>query len=124
MSRYRQLFEEQLTRFGVKWCRDCKIKASHKRGFATSNTVHFDSQIGTRASLYGGFHEIGHTQDPRVAQRRSYEREAFAEAFAIQLMRELGVPIPRGEIRKGRSYVARKKRAGDRVIAARRSREP
>lgn len=123
VSRYQQLFVQQLERFGLTWCRGCDhVRTSHKRGFILGNdrtTVHFDSNIVTRKALYGGFHEIGHTQDPILNRSRRWEEELFAEAFARVLMREVGVPIPRDEVRRGAAYVARKKRTGDRIIAAR-----
>ena len=57
----RAVFEAELQRVGVAWCGGpCRYRSSHRRGFATADTVHLDAKIGTRRSLYRGMHEIGH----------------------------------------------------------------
>lgn len=118
---FKEIFQEQLSKHGLSWCRACDASRGHKRGFvlnADKKTVHYDSEIATRKTLHGGLHEIGHCiNDERGL--RSYECEANAEAFATRTMRELGIRVPRDTVRRGVAYVQRKKRHGDRIREAR-----
>lgn len=117
---FKELFESQLQKYGLNWCRGCYVSRSHKRGFvlrSDKKTVHYDSQIATRKTLHGGLHEIGHCINDEHGLR-SFEREANAEAFATRTMRELGVRVPRETVRRGQDYVARKKHHGDRIRMA------
>jgi hypothetical protein len=122
----RELFEAELALHGITWCRGCESRHSHKRGFADAKTrtVHYAREIGTRASLHGGLHEIGHVvcgHGPGARPRR-FEKEAEAEAWAMRRMRELGVPVSRKEQALGRAYVARMKQWGRNITAGRRGR--
>lgn len=118
---FREAFENQLSKYGLNWCRGCGNGRNHKRGYVMHSdrkTVHLDSEIATRKTLHRGLHEIGHcVNDERGL--RSYECEAGAEAFATKTMRELGIRVPRETVRRGQDYVARKKRHGDRIKANR-----
>jgi len=117
----RETFQAELDRFGVSWCPGpCRYRNSHRRGFATAGTVHLDSKIGTRRSLYRGLHEIGHVtlgHDKRGRKRR-WQVEAEAEAWAQERMAALGVESPPEIVDAGRSYVARMKRWGDNISRA------
>jgi hypothetical protein len=125
----RELFEAELARHGITWCRGgCGAYRSHDNGgaFATAKTrtVHYNREIATRAGLQIGFHEIAHVV---LAHRngdgkRSYQQEAEAEAWSFRRMRELGVPVPRKSRAQAKAYVARRKRHGDRIRAALRGR--
>ena len=115
MTDYRALFEAELDSNGVAWCRGCDERSSHRRGFATRGVVHYDTEIRTRITFYGGLHEIGHVVlgHHRRGRRRRFEIEAEAERWAQNRMRELGVPIPRKEVAAGKAYVDRLKAHGD-----------
>jgi len=116
-NRFRVLFKAELAINDVAWCRGCESRSSHRRGFATDDTVHYDSEVATRATLYRGLHEIAHVVLDHARQRRTlrrYEREAQAESWARYRMRELGVSVPRGEVAAGVAYVDRMKRWGTR----------
>ena len=120
MTDFRALFEAELKRHDIAWCRGlpldfCDYRSSHRRGFATSGTVHYDAEIRTRATYYGGLHEIGHVvlYHPEHRRGRRFEREAEAERWAKTRMRELGVPVPRAEVAAGHAYIDRMKRHGD-----------
>lgn len=104
---YLELFEAELDRYGIDWCRGgCGKRSSHSRGFATviqgtdSGMVHFDSKIARRTSLLGGLHEIGHVvlDHGKSSRLRRFEQVAAATDWAVGRMRELGVPVPRAEI--------------------------
>lgn len=124
---YRELFEAELARYDIAWCRGgCGKKGSHDNGgaFASGRTVHYNREITTRATLQVGLHEIahivlGHTE-PGGARLRRFEEEAQVEQWSRERMRELGVSVPRKSTARGNAYVARKKRHGDNIIRARR----
>ena len=113
----REIFETELRKHKLNWCRSCGAALGHKRGFvlhADKMTVHFDSEIATRSTLHGGLHEIGHcVNDER--NLRSFQCEANAESFATKTMRCYGVTVPRKIVSRGVSYVRRKKRHGDNI---------
>jgi hypothetical protein len=125
----RELFEAELALHGIAWCRGgCGRYHSHDNGsaFATvaTRTVHYNREIATRATLQIGLHEIAHVilnHGPGKG-KRAYQREAEAEAWSFQRMRELGVPVPRKSRAQAKLYVTRKKRLGDRIRAARMTR--
>ncbi|MEA2581401.1 MAG: hypothetical protein QOE83_2293 [Actinomycetota bacterium] len=120
----RQIFQSELDRYGVTWCPGpCRYRNSHRRGFATAGTIHLDSKIGTRRSLYRGLHELGHValgHDRRRPKRR-WQVEAEAEAWAQERMAHLGVEAPAEVVEAGRAYVARMKRWGDNISRAART---
>ena len=116
-------FESELRRLDIRWCKGgCGYRNSHRRGFATPGTVHLASKIGTRRSLYGALHEIGHIAlgHPGRGGKRRWQVEAEAEAWAQRRMHELGIEIPAVEVERGRDYVARMKRWGDNISRAQR----
>jgi len=117
----RAVFEAELERVGVAWCGGpCRYRSSHRRGFATADTVHLDAKIGTRRSLYRGMHEIGHVVlgHARRGRRRRWELEAEAEAWAQQRLTELGIELPEASVEAGRAYIARMRRWGDNISRA------
>lgn len=118
MTTKKELFEQELNKHGLSWCKGgCGVKSSHKRGFVLhkdKKTIHFDSEIATRGSLHNGLHEIGHCVNNEDGLR-SFEREAKAEEFATNKMREWGISVPRKVVALGKDYVKRKKRHGDKV---------
>jgi hypothetical protein len=114
---FKEIFEGQINKYCLKWCRACEIKSSHKRGFVLNKdkfTVHLDSEIATRKTLHRGLHEIGHCVN-NESGLRSFERETGAEKFATDTMRELGIRVPRDTVQRGVAYVIRKKRHGDNI---------
>ena len=115
---YKEIFEEELKIHNLNWCQGgCGASLGHKRGFVLfkdRTTVHYDSKIATRSTLHGGLHEIGHCINDEIGLR-SFEREARAEEFATNRMRELGISVPRKTVALGRAYVGRKKRHGDNI---------
>jgi hypothetical protein len=120
---YREMFEAELAAHDIAWCQGCERYNSHRRGFASQDrTIHFESKIGTRSTLYGGLHEVGHIVRDHFGKgrRRRWQEEQEAERYARTRMRELGVPIPRKDVQAGDAYVARMKRWGDRIAAGRR----
>jgi Zn-dependent peptidase ImmA (M78 family) len=124
MTDLKSVFEAQLLKYGVAWCRGCGITGnSHKRGFATPDdkTVHYDREIATRKTLYGGLHEIGHVVrgHGEKCRLRRFEQEREAEEFAARLIRELGISVPRSCVARGREYVERMKRWGSNIAAGR-----
>lgn len=113
-----EIFEAELRKYGIPWCKgECGTRG-HKRGFATlkSRIVHYDSKICTRATLQGGLHEIGHIV-ANVDGMKRWEKEESAERWANDRMRELGISIPRRILKLGKSYVSRWKRFGRNVAA-------
>jgi hypothetical protein len=121
---YRQMFEAELARHGITWCRACDMRRSHDNGgaFATEGVVHYNREIATRATLQIGLHEIAHNVLGHCARRgrsRSFEREAEADEWSFARMRELGVSVPERSLQRSARYVARKKLMGDRAIARR-----
>ena len=114
---FKEIFEAQIAKHGLSWCKGCDASRGHKRGFVLNKdkkTVHLDSEIAQRKSLHRGLHEIGHCINNESGQR-SFEKEAGAEAFATKTMRELGIRVPREVVQRGVDYVARKKRHGDNI---------
>lgn len=121
----RATFEAELARLAISWCTGgCRYRNSHRRGFATPDTVHLDSKIGTRRSLYRGLHEIGHIAlgHARRGGKRRWQVEAEAEAWTQQRMRELDIEIPQIEVERGEAYIARMQRWGDNISRAQRRR--
>jgi len=117
----KEILEAELLKHGIKWCRRCDSRASHKRGFvynADKFTIHLDSEVATRSTLHRALHEVGHCVNKEAGLRR-YEQEANAERFATDTMRFYGVVVPRAVIYRGVAYVARKKRHGDNIKNAR-----
>lgn len=116
-----QVFQSELDRWEVSWCPGpCRYRNSHRRGFAAAGTVHLDSKIGTRRSLYRGLHEIAHVvlgHDQRAGRRR-WQLEAEAEAWTQERMRTLGIEAPPEIVEAGYAYVARMKRWGDNISRA------
>jgi len=116
---YKEIFETELKKRGLKWCMSCDSVRSHKRGFVlfqAPDTVHYNSTIATRKILHRGLHEIAHGIYGKRAGLRSYQREAEAEQFATDTMHEYGVSVPRSTVARGRAYIARRKRHGDNII--------
>lgn len=115
---YQEIFKQELSKRGLAWCRGClQYSASHKRGFVAHSDkkfVHYDSEIATRKTLHNGFHEIGHCVNDETGMRR-FQREANAEKFATNLMRSLGISVPRIAVSRGKTYVKRMKRWGDSI---------
>ena len=119
----RDTFEAELAQHGLAWCTGpCRFRASHRRGFATPGIVHLDAKIGTRRTLYGGLHEIGHLVlgHTRRGGKRRWQLEAEAEAWAQQRMRALGLEPPAADVAAGEAYVARMRRWGDNISRSRR----
>ena len=120
---FKEIFEEQLKKHNLNWCKgECGIRG-HKRGFVLKkdkSTVHYDCKIGTRATLHSGFHEIGHCINDESGLR-SYQCEAKAEEFASKTMREYGISVPRKTVALGKSYVRRKKSHGNNIKNTKRS---
>ena len=114
---FKEIFEIEVKKNNLNWCRGCNAGRGHKRGFVLRNdktTIHYDREIGTRATLHGGFHEIGHCVNNEEGLR-SFERESKAEEFANNKMKEWGISIPRKTRALGKDYVRRKKRHGDNI---------
>ena len=114
----RATFEAELAGYGISWCRGpCRYRSSHRRGFAAAGILHLDAKIGTRRSLYRGFHEIGHIVlgHAKRGRKRRWQLEAEAEAWAKQRFTELGIELPQASVEAGRAYVARMRRWGDNI---------
>lgn len=125
MNSYLEIFEKLLLENNIRWCKNCELSHSHKRGFVMNNdksTLHFDSKICTRSTLFNGLHELGHCLEKEKGLRR-FEEEQNAENYARQKFKELGLSIPRKRAMLGVRYVKRKKRMGDRIIIARKENE-
>jgi len=117
VTTFLELFEQELKKHNLNWCKGECGHGSHKRGFVFSKdktTVHYDSKICTRTTLHGGLHEIGHCINNEKGQLR-WQQEAGAEKFANDKMKEFGVSVPRKTKAMGVSYVRRKKRHGDNI---------
>ena len=114
---YLEIFLLILRRHNLKWCKGCNARRGHKRGFVLlkdRTTIHYDSKIATRSTLFGGLHEIGHcVNDERGL--RSFECEIGAENFAKSIFKEFGVAIPRERVAAGVDYIKRKKQHGDNI---------
>lgn len=119
-----EILERELAQHEVAWCRGCDRKSSHKRGFATKDTIHYDAAIRTRATLYDALHELGHIVLGHLGagRKRRWEREQEAERWAQKRMRELGFAVPRRQVAAGRGYVARMRRWGRNISRAHRHR--
>ena len=120
-NKFKEIFEKELKKNNLNWCKGCDESRGHKRGFVLhedKTTVHYDSKICTRATLHGGLHEIWHCIHNEKGLR-SFEKEANAEKFANQKMREYGISVPRKTRALGISYVKRKKRHGDNIRRSR-----
>ena len=118
MATFLEMFEAELKKYNLKWCKGECGRNGHKRGFVMSDdrtTVHYDSKICTRATLQGGLHEIGHCVNDEKGLKR-WEQEEQAEKFANDKMKELGVSVPRKTKLRGIDYVRRKKRHGENII--------
>ncbi len=116
---HKEIFESELAKHNLKWCRSCNASRGHKRGFvlwADRITVHLDSEVATRSTLHRALHEIGHCVNDEKGLR-SFEREAMANKFADNVMRENGISVPRKVSALSRGYVQRKKRHGDNIRA-------
>lgn len=114
---FRAIFEGELRRLELQWCRGCCAANSHARGFVLHEdrkTVHLDSEIATRYGLHRGLHEIAHCILDERGLRR-HEKEAQANRWAKGKMREFHIPVPRQVSAAGRSYVQRMKRWGDNI---------
>lgn len=120
--KYQEIVYAELMANDVTLCRGCGMYNSHKRGFACRKTrvVHMDAAFATRSTLHGFLHEVGHIVNNTDDMRR-FEKEAAAEEYARASLRMYGIPVSRKVVRMADAYVARFKRMGDRVIAARRA---
>ena len=120
-NRFKKIFEDELKKHNLNWCKGCDAALGHKRGFVLNNdktTVHLDREIATRSTLHRALHEIGHCVNDEKGQLR-WQQEAGAEEFANKTMKEHGVPVPRKVKARGVSYVKRKKRHGDNIRSGR-----
>lgn len=117
----RSTFEAELVRHGIAWCTGgCRYRSSHRRGFATPETVHLDAAIGSRRTLYRGLHEVAHVVLGHTSRRRRprWQLEAEAEAWTQQRLRELRVEVPEDSVVAGQAYVARMRRWGAAISRA------
>jgi hypothetical protein len=117
----RTVFETELALHGITWCTGgCRFRSSHRRGFATPGVVHLDAAIGTRRTLYRGFHEVAHVVLGHTARRRRprWQLETDAEAWTQQRMLELRIDVPEASVVAGRAYIARMQRWGAAISAA------
>ena len=116
----KELFIAECSTNEIVWCQGCDSYNGHKRGFArfSDRTVHYDSKIATRSTLQGGLHEIGHLVANKPGMKR-WEKEASAETWANNRMKELGISVPRKTRALGKQYVARMKRWGKNIAAGR-----
>lgn len=115
------VFDDELKKYNLKQCRACD-KGNHERGFVRHEdreTVHLDSPISDRRSLFRGLHEIGHCINVEHGLR-SWQAEAAATKYATETMRESGFTVPASVSRRWKAYTRRKKRHGDNVRAGRR----
>lgn len=113
---YLELFQAEIDANNVTWCKACDAKNSHHRGFAVKDTrtIHLDRKVSTRSTLHRALHEVGHIVNDETGMRR-WQQEEAANDYAEKRLRELGIPVPRGEAAKGRKYVARMKRWGKNI---------
>ena len=116
------LFQDELDSNKIAWCTRCDDKRSHHRGFAVkaTRTVHLDRMISTRSTLHRALHEIGHIVNDETGMKR-WQQEKAANDFAERRMRDIGIPLPRAEVARGRAYVRRMKRWGKAISKGRRS---
>lgn len=117
----RATFEAELVRQAIAWCAGgCRYRNSHRRGFATADTVHLDAAIGTRRTLYRGLHEVAHVVLGHTAKggRRRWQMEADAEVWAQQRMTALGIEVPEASVQAGRAYIAKMRRWGAAISRA------
>ena len=119
----KEIFEEELKKNNLSWCTgECNLRGGHKRGFVLrkdKTTVHYDSKIATRSTLHGGLHEIGHCLN-NESGLRTFEKEANAEKFANDRMKEYGISVPRKTRALGKDYIKRRKQWGDNIRNGRR----
>lgn len=118
---FKEIFENELKKRNLNWCHGCDNGRNHRRGFVANadlTTVHFESEVATRSTLHRGLHEVGHCVLNQKGMR-AYECEAGAEKFANDIMRALGIRVPRKCVQAGIAYVARKKRHGDNIQKSR-----
>ena len=112
-----EIFENELKKHNLNWCKGECGEKGHKRGFVLhkdKTTVHYDSKIKTRSTLHGALHEIGHCINNEKGLK-SWEREANAEKFANEKFKEFGISVPRKRKALGVWYVKQKKRHGDNI---------
>lgn len=116
------LFQAELDGFDIAWCQACDAKNSHHRGFADpkKRTIHLDRKISTRSTLHRALHEVGHIVNNETGLLR-WEKEQRANDFAELRMRDLGIPLPRAAVARGRAYVRRMKRWGKAISKGRKS---
>lgn len=122
---YQEIVEGELAANNIEICRSCCSRQSHDRGFADPDkrVIHYSAGMATRSTLYGFLHEVGHIVKGhgKASKLRRYQREQEAEDYARDSFRVYGLAVPRKQVAMGNAYVARFKRFGDRVIAAKRS---
>ncbi len=116
-NKFKEIFEKELAKHNLNWCKGCDASLGHKRGFVLNNdkaTIHLDRAIATRATLHRALHEVGHCVNDEKGQLR-WQQESGAEEFANKTMKEYGISVPRKTKARGVSYVKRKKRHGDNI---------
>ncbi len=91
-------------------------------------TIHMGREVATRYGLQIALHEVGHivlghtertVGGRRKNRERVFEREAAAEVWSFERMRELAVAVPEKSRARAAKYVAYRKQRGDLVIARR-----
>jgi hypothetical protein len=136
-SRYRKLFEEALEKYSAELGTNRVVPGMRPPAEPQQRLCHMAQRRcsyrplrlrGGRSShpAWGATRDsahivLGHCNQKNRQHR--YEREAAAEGWANQRMRELGVPVPRKTRQLGKSYVAWTKSWGDNVAAGRRRSE-
>lgn len=114
-----EIVKAELIAHNIKLCQGCETYHSHSRGFAKvdEKEIHYSAKCATRKTLYGFLHEVGHIVmgHGKDCPLRRYEKEAQAEEYARNSMRDYGFPIPRVAVSKGNRYVKRMKRWGDNI---------
>lgn len=119
--KYLEIFEFELKKNNLNWCKGCNASRGHKRGFVLGvdkSTIHFDSKICTRSTLMGAFHEMGHCLNNEKGLR-SFEIESNAEEYAKTKLKEYNIAVPRKRAMLGVDYIKRKKRHGNNIIRGR-----
>lgn len=123
---FQEIVTAELMAHNIKLCRGgCFLKQSHSRGFAVPDhrTIHYSKRCATRSTLLGFLHEIGHIVKGHghSCQLQRWEKESQAEEYAKESLRALGITVPRKRAGRGRRYILRMKRWGNRIAAGRRS---